>query len=805
MRRTVHQREIVFDEEGSLGSHASNSKRANLAGHELEEDDQSIDSFVSIKSRDPPPPLREEEPTTEPPEALAPSKIIVPTAREPKKRFGSVHGPSDAKKAALRAFKAKRKDVDMVTGGDHASARADYAKVADAALREEGAHLQHFHPRGAPERKVRSSVEDVKSSYAPVATPPRLKRMLRENSPFSKERGTPKVPPGGIGSLHAYNITNMSGDSVATLSSPSKRAVTATPFSPKARGRLRKAADKIKLGNVLGRARQGLGEAHMHIHTISRPTTPDDLGYDPYEIASWGNERPRSPDGQVLTEAELVALMEEEASRPSGEIACSSIMSETPTEAPTLEASHRRTFLGNAGLLQACGGHRLPAPKLLEDGTGWSTEVTWEYRPLSAPQFLNWPNSKRTPPWCLYMFALTYLHRYGWNRLDETGGLDEDPKVRVRPASPSGLGGRCAPGERELFELGEKEVADEDVEPVIQALRRLQREGHLATDHGTRLHFTAGEAGEWLRGPGLKRFVQTRDRWWRLLASAPSRALIVTHLRRAARTVSLGPRSPDFLSEETTYATTLKLRKRRLAAHRRALDEGLHKLAEDDPAMALAVDRRSLLRDKNHYSKHVRRIDEREIWRRAHAQHARASAARGAARRARNALDAKKMARAREVAEVNRRRRAKSRFDGIARPDLPFDDESVLTTLRDEIVEPQPRLPWSPWELDPVLTISKERLARGCGATPFKWDLDEDDVALLDRRSVVPHVVHTNSAPPSRPSTAPPDLAMFDDDVRITSYVHLRPVSPTTSLAQQYLSETSRTHMTAAPPTGVPP
>ena len=458
--------------------------------------------------------------------------------------------------------------------------------------------------------------------------------------------------------------------------------------------------------------------------------------------------------------------------------------------------SHRRTALGCPGLVNACGGHRLPAPKLLPDGSGWSTEVQWEYLPIEAPRFGGWPRSKATPSWMRYFFALTYLHRYGWNglsgALDSTGALgsDRDDKVRVRPTSPSVLGARAAPGESELVELGSQRVAPESFEPIVQALRRLQRDGHLPTDPTCRLHFSAADAADYLRGPGLARFVGTRRSWWSLLTKADRRTLIVVALRRGTRTTAIGPRSPDWLSEETTYATTLPLRRRRLLEHDAKLRADEARLRVEDPEMSGLLRTQRHLSNKGLYGTTMRLVDAREMDRRTHATNARAKTARLAATRATAALAEKLDREARAEAELERRRSKKLSDAVLDDHHLEqADDDAVRARLPRplvEVVQPQPKLPWSPWELDPVDALTAAAMENAAYKTPFKWRLDDDACRTLDKRTV--GLVRTTGSS-SRPSTAPGACAGFEEAENVAVLGYERPVSPTTHEARAYLVE----------------
>ena len=98
---------------------------------------------------------------------------------------------------------------------------------------------------------------------------------------------------------------------------------------------------------------------------------------------------------------------------------------------------------------------------------------------------------------------------------------------------------------------------------MVQALRRLQRDGHLPTDASTRLHFSRDELSTYLESEdGQSRAARTRLQWAKLL-EAPT--LLVVALRRGRRVAQLGPRSPDYLSEDDVYASLADLRSRRLA------------------------------------------------------------------------------------------------------------------------------------------------------------------------------------------------------------------------------------------------
>ena len=91
----------------------------------------------------------------------------------------------------------------------------------------------------------------------------------------------------------------------------------------------------------------------------------------------------------------------------------------------------------------------------------------------------------------------------------------------------------------------------------------MQRDGHLPTDASTRLHFSRDELSTYLESEdGQSRAARTRLQWAKLL-EAPT--LLVVALRRGRRVAQLGPRSPDYLSEDDVYASLADLRSRRLA------------------------------------------------------------------------------------------------------------------------------------------------------------------------------------------------------------------------------------------------
>ena len=231
--------------------------------------------------------------------------------------------------------------------------------------------------------------------------------------------------------------------------------------------------------------------------------------------------------------------------------------------------------------------------------------------------------------------------------------------------------------------------------------------------------------------------------------------------------------------------------------HRAKLADDAAKLRAEDPGLADLVRVQRHLSDRGHYNVQVRLQDTREMERRAHATNARAQTARLAAKRATAALAAKRDADRKAKLEALRKLSQHSITDVLSMAHhANTRDDDVAAKARDqnkpdtEIVQPQPKLPWSQWELDPLETMTAAAIQNAAYKTPYDWALDEDDLRKLDLRTV--GLVRTNSRPNSRPNTAPDSLAQFEDLGQLeTVHIHNydRPVSPTTTEARAYLAE----------------
>ena len=255
----------------------------------------------------------------------------------------------------------------------------------------------------------------------------------------------------------------------------------------------------------------------------------------------------------------------------------------------------RREHQCNPSLLIHCGGTRLPAPELLGDALGWSHTPRVEPAAVGLPAYEGWPRPGPTPAWCLHLFALCHLH------------------VKDAIALNAQIG---APTASDARSLGAR-----DLEPVVQALRQLQRDGHLPTDPSTRLHFSCDELQAYLGSEdGQGRAARTRPQWAKLLETP---TLLVVALRRGRRVAQLGPRSPDYLSGEAVYASLADLRSRRLAEMAAHVDGRNREL---DPELLNRTQRR-----RCRYNEDMRLKDKTQHARMVHAHHARR---RDAARRA---------------------------------------------------------------------------------------------------------------------------------------------------------------------------
>ena len=147
--------------------------------------------------------------------------------------------------------------------------------------------------------------------------------------------------------------------------------------------------------------------------------------------------------------------------------------------------------------------------------------------PEVVPTFCGFPTDsvQETPVWCVFLFALTYLHCWG-------------------KAPPS--------------ELAVERVSGASFEGIVQALRQLQRRGDVPST--CRLHFTATAAKRYLLSTeGAARFARTRRRWWRLA----KKENVQTALTAGTRATS---GSPDFISVADAYQGIANLRRQRLNA-----------------------------------------------------------------------------------------------------------------------------------------------------------------------------------------------------------------------------------------------
>ena len=348
------------------------------------------------------------------------------------------------------------------------------------------------------------------------------------------------------------------------------------------------------------------------------------------------------PGGGKATPEEVSALRQAGAppDRPGGGPGAA-----PPARVGAKAAIGRREHKCNPALLIHCGGTRLPAPELLGDGQTWSQTPRVEPSLVGLPAYEGWPRPGPTPAWCLSLFALSYLH-----------GKDAvDLHKLVGPPTAADA----------------RSLGCRDLEPVVQALRRLQQDGHLPTDPSTRLHFSCDELQEYLASEdGQGRAARTRPQWATLLETP---TLLVVALRRGRRVAKLGPWSPDWLSDELVYGSLLDLRSQRLAELAAHLERAEHEL---DPALRNRAQRR-----RTFYNEGMRLKDATQVSCMVHAQHARAREAARRANAANRSFDERRHEESRtQHADAVRRRRQLENL-------LTRTDEKNMATIGRQLAE----------------------------------------------------------------------------------------------------------------------